>query len=350
AAVDGLDPYEDLQTLGQSYDVEFKPIGAAELGDIDRVHPRTPGALVFLLPLYLIPVSAAYPALLLVTVLATVTAAAFVFPRLADSGTTIALVFTVGLVGLGCFTTTLEFGTQSAVLMLAVGALLAGQRDSDSALSGVPLGVALTLRLFPGLLLIPLVLARRYRAVVAAILVFLASSAVGIVLFDVDLVSAVNALQVAEREWMAFSGNGSLAMPLAEMGLSPDVVGPTLAVVGLSVAWMIGRKGSLGDQLAVTLMVALLVSPLSWFHYDLLAVFVVIHLYVANRGLERDFVVPWALGVWLVLQLSAPTLSRHVTLGGVTSFGFVALSGRLVLLFAALRLYRSRGGDPVDAR
>jgi hypothetical protein len=55
AAVDGDDPYVSVENLAGRYGVVLGDLGASELGDAKRIHPRPPGAFLLLLPLMLVP-------------------------------------------------------------------------------------------------------------------------------------------------------------------------------------------------------------------------------------------------------------------------------------------------------
>jgi hypothetical protein len=335
AASVGLDPWDDVLVLANEFETEFAPIGGDELGDIHRVHPRTPGALLLMKPMAGVSVDDTYKATLVITSFAFLMTAVAILPRLANLNRRTVILSFIGLVASASFLSTLEFGTHSGLLMLSVCGFWLAAKSGNDKLAGFALGIAGVLRVFPLLLLIPLWRAGRREAVAWSIGTFILLNVIGLLVFDLDAVDAIRALTEAGSAWIGFSGNGSLAMPLARLGVPSLVIGIVLTLGAAVAAWLISHpRRDLDIVLGAVLVIALLTSPLSWEHYDLLALPVV--AIFATRGTSR-FKAPivWACLGWVGLQVIANPLDALIGSPTFSLAGTLALVGRLLLLAAA---------------
>ena len=340
AALDDLDPWQDLRELAPIYNTEFGSIGASELGEFDRVHPRTPGALLLLMPLALVSAEQAYSAMLIVIIASAALTALVVTPTFGWGAFSTTTLISVGLLGSTAFLATLEFGTHSLLILLTVATTWALVRNGDSTAAGISLGIAIALRLFPGLLLIPLLARRQWRALLASLLTFVALNTLGLAAYGLSLADVVDGLTAAGGEWMAFGGNGSLAMPLARLGLDPSVAGASVVAVGVAAAFAISSRGRTEGIWSVVIVLALLASPLSWEHYDVLG-FLVLGLVWSVYGAQRvPRVVGLLLALWLLFQLVGGSVDNYLGTATFSLSGSLSLAGRLVLLAAALLAWR----------
>jgi hypothetical protein len=124
-------------------------------------------------------------------------------------------------------------------------------------------------------------------------------------------------------------------MPLARLGVPSLVIGIVLTLGAAVAAWLISHpRRDLDIVLGAVLVIALLTSPLSWEHYDLLALPVV--AIFATRGTSR-FKAPivWACLGWVGLQVIANPLDALIGSPTFSLAGTLALVGRLLLLAAA---------------
>jgi len=338
AATDGLDPYQDLVDLAEHYGIEYAPVAADELGDFERVHPRTPGALMLLAPLAALPASWAHPFMVVLNLAGLAWVWLVALPRFEWTASANRLpILGALLAATMAFLHTLEYGTHSSLLLLLVIVYWSRLRARDSSVAGTALGVGIALRLFPALLLLPGLHWRRWRAVTASILSFLLLNVAGSIVFDLSPADALGALRSASDEWMMFSGNGSIAMPLARSGLSSTIASLVTVIVGLlgAVFWLRrARRHSWDETIAVLVVVMLLASPLSWDHYDVLT-FPVVAWVLLDR--ER-WPIPSRMlaGSWILLQLIGPALNGWMGTPSAGVFGSLALLGRLMLLTALL--------------
>jgi alpha-1,2-mannosyltransferase len=161
-----------------------------------------------------------------------------------------------------------------------LGLATAAARDLDAGherRAGAWVGAAAALKLFPGLLLLYLAYRRRWRGVLTGAAVAVALSAAPLAPYG-----ATGALHEA-RAWLAASAAGvwgvrgsnqSLAALVARLHapaaavLACDLAAVALALVALRRPT--SREGACGEIGAV-LLVAVLVSPIAWVHYFLLA-------------------------------------------------------------------------------
>jgi hypothetical protein len=147
--------------------------------------------------------------------------------------------------------------------------------------AGVFLGFALSLKLFLGLMIVYLAYRRQWRAVLAAALTTTAVVAAGIVVFGTGAYREWGRT-LQDVAWEAGLLNGSIRGMLARMALlHPTGLGPAAA----RVLWLLAaslvlvvtatsirrRRGCVDQHLVLLLAAALLVSPLGWTHYLVLA-------------------------------------------------------------------------------
>jgi hypothetical protein len=302
AALDGADPYAPLSELTVTYE--------SDLG-WTHVHPRTPGALVLQVPLAALPESWLRAVSVVVTA-AAVVATTVVALRLRPVGPVVAALVIV-LIGVSSIAVeAVSVGAQSSVVALLLAVAWWRTREGDDMLAGVAVGVAITLKLFPWLLLVLLVFRRRITAlwvvVTAAVL-----NGLGLLFPGVALSGALDALSAANLSESA-ELNGSLIRMLSEwIPAGPLTVG--LALVGGLLAVVIGRASwGMDRQWFAVLAVSLAASPLIWRHYALVLIPALVWLAVRG-GRTGKWVVAFAglllllpyplVTVWLVLPTCA---------------------------------------------
>lgn len=347
AASDGADPWQDLKVLATTYHVPYAHIGGAELGYGPRTHPRTPGALVLLDPLGSLSSSAVYPVFLLVGGVAYLVTFFWLIPFLSRLDRRRVMLGAILGIGSAAYISSMEFGTQSSVLMVCLAITAVRTRQKDDIVGGLALGIAATLKVFPLLLLFPLWMRGRRKAAAAALLASSSLHLAGLALFRLSIADALRALHSASQTWMSFSGNGSLAMPFARAGVSVDFIGWVLVLSAIAVAIKLSRSVAGFDAvLAAVLLTALALSPLSWEHYDLVALIAVAVLFGSLRNPATGDPVFWSLAIWSGLQVLSIPLGLVVSTPEFSISGSVALIGRLVLISGALLLVSRQSRAP----
>lgn len=347
AARSGLNPWDDLVSLADQLDVNFAEIGGSEIGPIERVHPRTPAALMLMSPLAALSADGAFIALTILTSVCYFAVVAWVLPSL--TGIRRRNLLVAGIVGIAgtSFLTALEFGTQSGILLLVTAGCWLAVRKGAPGIGGLLLGIAGALRIFPLLLVIPIWRSGRRREVWWALSSFVALNIVGLLLFDLTVIDSIQALATAGDAWIPFSGNGSVAMPLVRLGLDPTAVGIALMVGAALASWMVSRRGFDFDlAFGVVIVLSLLSSPLSWEHYDLLLIPVVAVASAIETRSGGGTTFLWFAGVWVFLQVAAIPVDAVVSTPVFSATGILSLAGRLVVLIGALWLVRRHSSRP----
>ena len=331
AGVDGVDPYSPVQDLAGRYDVVIGDLGVSELGDATRIHPRPPGAILLLLPLMLVPYDFLHSFSLLFNVLVAV---AFLFAvALATNIRTDWILLAAPLLILSHpAISAFEFGSQSFVvaglITLAIGLLCRG----DSLIAGVALGVAITLKLWPALLLIPLWRAGRRRGTLVAVAVTGGSTLVASLVFGLSPLQVWRGLAGAGNTWVGFAGNGSLAGRFTVMGASVSLAIILSALVLLPIVLRLWARNT-GFEVALwgTVLVALFASPLSWDHYNIVLIPLAVILARQSRGWSHPE--RWVLLGWAVLTLGGRffrlAIDRPIEIAGA-----LAVSERALILVA----------------
>lgn len=174
----------------------------------ERPHPRTPGALILQLPLAAVPHDWARSIMQgwIVVALSTVGVVAVKVSRLEMWWAPVIglglLVFTPGMAAL-------KVGSQGP---LVAGLVALAWMWGDKTKSGVALGMAATLKLFPGLLVVMVLMSGRRKVGVAAISTFVGLNVFGLLLPDVTVESSLSTLQA--QIGVAHAANMSLGLPI----------------------------------------------------------------------------------------------------------------------------------------
>jgi alpha-1,2-mannosyltransferase len=179
-----------------------------------------------------------------------------------------------------------------ALGLLAVALLVASWRYQDRRWAGILLGVSTALRLWPGLVVLGFWLTGRRRLARDAIGTFLGLSLLGLLLPGVTVGGSIDSLLTGGDFWLNHNMNSSLALVLWPLGV-PTVLSVVLVVaVGL---WLAARNRAYA--VPITILAALLASPLSWPTYAL-AVVPVAALYARWKSAATILCLCGALATW----------------------------------------------------
>lgn len=337
AAVDGESPYQPIEDLAERYGVKLGDIGKSELGDAVRVHPRPPGALLLLLPLLLVSPENLHTFSLIVN---TVAAVAFLLSVAAAASIRAewlllaAPLFILSHPVISAF----EFGSQSFVVAALVTIAVGLIRRTDSIPGGVSLGLAITLKLWPALLVILLLSRGHRRSAAAAVAVSGGLAVLASVAFRLTPLQVWDGVTSAGSTWVRFSGNGSLVGRFALMGVPvPTATALSVLLLVAIVLWVWDRRVDLDVALWGTVAIALLASPLSWDHYDVVLIPIAIVLVRRSHGWSDP--TRWALLGWAILTLSGRFLRLFIE-GAAEISGVLAFSERALILVALVQVIR----------
>lgn len=342
SAIDGKDPYREAAALAARYGPGLRPPTLGDRG----VHFRPPGSLVLLAPITLLDAGDVFDVVVFLNA-GLVIVLAMLIGRLLGVDVRLALlVAPMGALMLP-IVETFNWGSQSLLIAVLLVATWLSVRRHDSLVGGALLGVACALKLYPLLLVVPLFGHGRRRAAWTALGSFAALQLAAVALFrGVSLGRALDAMSDAGRVWGSFRGNSSLAGVLARMALPWGVATVVALGVGALLLW-VGWKRLRGfeDRFAFTLLVATLVSPLSWLHYDV-AIIAVAAWCAARRShrFTTAAVLLWGAGVLYSWPVLLTLFGRLDEAGPAVSF-----AGRLLLIGAfALAGSGDEGDDRTD--
>lgn len=166
----------------------------------------------------------------------------------------------------------------TAVLLLLVAAAVDLEEGRETR-AGLWLGLAAAAKAFPVLILVYLALRRRWRGLAVAAAVAGAATLAALIPYGISgAVEAARAwlhLSLDQVRWPLTLGNQSLYAVSTRLDLSPAVVmllrALTIAFTAAAL-WQRAPKLDALSGVAVTTLLALLVSPLSWVHYRVLAI------------------------------------------------------------------------------
>jgi len=224
----------------------------------------------------------------------------------------------------------IEQGQWDLVLLLLLVGSWSAWRRQWPALAGVLLGLATTLKLFPGLLLLPLLFWRQWRAAAwwvatVALVTLLTAGVLGLECYR-DYVSEVlpqlDSFR-SSRNAVSLRNFWARLFDPASPRLTPLLVSPllarflTLASAGLVLAgliriWLGARNQGQRDQgYCLTVVAMLLLSPLAWDHY---LVLLVLPLACFWHTFPQDRPTRWALTLLTLLLLLNPNCYWFVLL------------------------------------
>jgi hypothetical protein len=338
AASRGLDLGTSIEPLALQAGAVFDD-GDPNGPDEDVVF-RTPGALLVLAPLLLL---AWQDAFLWITILGAVCLLALfavVIPRSVGRGVhelifpTIAAILSVPVVE------SLNWGTSSTITALLFGLAWSNLR---SPVSGAFLGVATTLKLYPGLGVMALLGSRRFRTALWAIGVFLLLNFMGSIIFAWSLHDAASLIVASSQDYVGLFGNLSLSGVVAQ-AQGPAFVSVLIPVIGLLVTLVFSRRHSARHSVAFAMTLALVTSPLSWFHYEVTTIPIALWLY------SRGAVWRWAgLAAWGWLLASTFLFAAAITLEALWIVNVIVLIRVLIPVVIALSP-PELWNDPVPVR
>lgn len=307
AIVEGIDPNQPQSNYADDYGVVTTP---------NAYHPRTPGALILAMPLAPIPLDVlATVGRVLLVVEAVV--AAWLMARFFDWEVWKVLaalpVYFCTLAGVGLVVTG---GRDLLILACILGALLLGRRERDW-LAGLPLAIAMTLKLWPWALIVAAFLAGRRRFAYAAAGGFVAVNLVGLLLPGVSALSSARSLS-GGSEWVSYGDNGSLASVLVDVGLD-DRLAVVLCQLALIAILILLRRFGWESALITAIPFAVFLAPLAWPQY-LTSVLLAV-LWSRRTPLVWFLLIPsfaWMLGIpvgrtvtlFLVMTIAAVMLEQ----------------------------------------
>jgi hypothetical protein len=337
AATQGLDPYGDVLDLASIFDVPMNVAAQSEseLGPGTWVHPRAPGALILMAPGSVLSAEGYRLAILLASVVVLIWIFARLLPPLIGIPRRLLLLGAPLLIPSYPVFATLEFGAQSAVIAGLV--IFAWVRSTQNRLgaAGLAIGIAAALKAWPLLLVFPLWLTGRRRAAAVALATTVSATAAGMLLFGLTPSKVIDAFGAATERWLLFSPNGSATGWAVRAGMPFGMaffVGMGAAVL---LTWVVARRDP-SSAFPAAIILALLLSPLSWAHYDVVLFGVVAWLFTRSRW-QRNVAV-----IWLVAAVTGMGL-RFFGTPAFTLVGLYTLAGRLLLATAVVIPALKRG-------
>jgi alpha-1,2-mannosyltransferase len=204
--------------------------------------------------------------------------------------------------------TTLRYGQ----LDLVIGALIFYDlsRPDGSRFKGAGLGLAVALKLTPAIFVLYLLLTRRVRAAVVSLSVFLGTIALGFALIPGDSSAYWGGafLDSGRVGRIENAANQSLRGAYARLMHSINVevlwlcTVVVLALAGLALAIVAGRRGDDARGVSLCALTGLLVSPISWSHHWVLAV-PALMLFALDASLRRSRAALAAAGAVAIVAL-----------------------------------------------
>jgi hypothetical protein len=280
AAQSNLSLFRDIHDLGAALGVDYQSPGVADFEGRPIVNPRTPAALLLLAPLTVAEPESVHWIVMILNVACFLAMSLWITPRLCGVSVREIVVPLAALTSTFSFHEMLHWGGVSGLVALLSAA---SWLVSGSASGGTWVGIATAFKLYPGLTLIPL-LARPSSAPAGwvAVSVFLVLNLVGAMVMGISLLDSAELIFNGGSTWLVSSGNQSLPGLLVKAGLPVRVV-PVIVVGGIFWVWIVSRQRSFDQAMALSVALAVVISPLSWGAYDLLVMPVVLMLWTLRN-------------------------------------------------------------------
>ena len=276
AAIDGTGAYSDIRILADNYDVTYEFRFSGEEPSYAPV-ARIPGALLLLSPLALVDYWSVPRTLVAFNILILGGIGFLLFLWHPNRNPLVwALIPGVLLLSRPSIES-FFWGSHATVLAFAVLLLTVSlTTDRHWGLTGVLIGVATVLKLFPGLFLIVLLVLRKWRPAVISAGIFAVVNALALALPGVSLAKAWDAIPTVSSHAFGIVGNASISsMLVTREWLGQRGAGVVFVVAALAATIVLTRRSSQEKTQRLALItcvasLALLASPLSWSHYGLL--------------------------------------------------------------------------------
>lgn len=344
AVASGLSPFEDVRLLGTQVGVPFKT-------QVDRITTqpvvvyRTSGGLLAFYPLLLFDWSSAHLVVGLAGLLCFLWMMLYVIPLYCRQPVESLLLPLAVASASVAFTEATFWGSISAVIAAATAWAM---YRPTFAWSGLPLGMATITKLYPGLLLVPLAIKRRGRSTFwTGSGIALMMSAIGTLVFGLGLSESARLLQTGSRGWLEFEGNLSLGAVISQFIDAPWIFAVVL-VVGICAVIAFSMRRPLGQGMAFAACASVLISPISWVHYDVLLVPSVIWLWSNHPEFRVGRIVAIA---WLVVEATAIQIAEVFSSENArTLILAVRIAVTLAMALSPTRLWRVDGDEELLPR
>lgn len=323
AAVDGLNPYDDVWELADTYSI------TVDITKRPSVHPRPPSALLLTAPAAWLHPEAFRLVVLSISLVALAAIVYRLLPSLSHIPAHVIWLLAPLVIASYPVYSALEYASQSIIvsgLILWSWHSLRGQTTRCDVQVGIALGLASALKLWPLILVVGVWFVGRRRAALISGLVVLLLNVAGMLALDLEVGTFVSGLSMASEIWLPATGNGSLAGWFNRSGVTGSILVPALVIAGLGVTILVARRDP-ERTIPTAIIVGLLVSPLSWEHYDMV-LFGITAWSLGRSTWPRRLALSW-----LTLSLMGMLL-RLPLLVGLELIGVRTLVGRLLVAAA----------------
>lgn len=324
ATAQDLGPLQDMRVLGASIGAKYE--ANPDFSGSRILAYRPPGAILLASPLLLVESPLAHILLGIVGLISFLWLVLFLVPRFCEKPVQVLLwpllLSTISI----AYIESVFWGTVSSlVAALATWTLL----RPASHLGGISLALATALKLYPGLMFVPMAVRRRARS---GLLVGVTAVAVltiaGILAFDLSISESVRLLQEGSEVWLDFPGNLSIAAFLGRSLSVPAWAFPVITCLGIAGVAVYSLRRPFLQSMAVAATASVLISPISWLHYDVLLIPMAIWLWAKFARYPAGGVVAV---LWLIAQAIAAKIAEIATgdIGRILIF-----NGRIAILAA----------------
>lgn len=304
AASAGMSPIEDVKDLAETFDVPYE--GPLTQTTTKVLAYRTPGGLLLTSPLLLVDWYQAHAVASVVGVAAFLWLILALIPRFSAAPMEkISLPLALCVFSIS-FREATRWGSLLVVAAVCTTILL---RNPTGVRSGVSLAVATVLKLFPGMVVVPLLIHRRGRwAAFTAGAIGLVLSIAGSVAFGISPSETLRLFAEGSSPWLLYEYNISLGTSFA-MAIHSTLPLVLVPLLGIAAVITFSLKRPLVQSIAFGLCVAVLVNPVAWISYGVLLLPIVVWLWARYGAypIGRYVAFGWLLVEALTIRIAEST-------------------------------------------
>lgn len=277
AAFMKLDLFRDIHDLADATGATYLSPGSDLFAGEAIVNPRTPASILLMSPMVLLAWEDVYFVVVGISVAAFLVLIIYALPRLCRVGVSDLVIPIFGVILGLAYVENIHWGTVSIPIALLV--TLTWNRVRRARSTGVALAIASALKLYPGVMTIPMLVHRATRrsGVVAAVTFGLLNVG-GAAITGVSLGASARMIQTGGSTWLTSPGNLSLPAVLTRWGLPSGATYVVVAAGALAIL-AVSLRRPINQAIAFSLALAVVISPLSWISYDALVLPVLMMLW-----------------------------------------------------------------------
>jgi hypothetical protein len=321
ALVNSDNPYDDLNALSERYSGNsYESSGIPGTTSDPTRTPRTPGAILLSTPWTLLPISEVTQWNNILALFLAIPIVGLVSWHRSDP---VWILGSVAIVLSAPMLWNLKFSNISMLVAAAVAVFLNASEHDRSAIAGLSIALATTIKVIPGILFLLVILQRRWTTLSFGLAGLAILNLGPLLLPEVRLFEAIDALAGATERFGHSGSNISVGYAIAESFGTAVYVLTLILVFVLVAVWIRQKPKNPAVDSLLLLGLAILLGPMAWAHYAIIIFPMAIALLIDADGP----LLPRIL-VGLGFLFMAPLQTEWLTAIGIATMVFAAVISR----------------------